>query len=275
MVQLFSDTNSKRPIGLIDSGIGGFTVLRELQKQMPRENIVYLGDAMRMPYGERENDEIIAFGNSDIRFLEKKGVKAILLACNTLSSLVDCLQAEVPLFSIVEAGCQATVEKQKTGPVGLIATTATVKNGAYEKTLKQYSESVYYITQGTRTLAKVINNHPNELLLLRKHIKEAIDPILKKEKVNALLLGCTHFPIVRKTIEEMYPRLSIIDPARKQIALLKNFLQDNQILNTSITDGKTEICATGTTSDFIIFEDMVDQLALACNDLEQVQLDID
>ena len=89
------------PIGLIDSGIGGFTVLRELQRQLPRENIVYLGDAKRMPYGERENEEIIAFGNSDIRFLENMGVKAILLACNTISSLIESLDANVPLFSIV------------------------------------------------------------------------------------------------------------------------------------------------------------------------------
>ena len=100
------------PIGLIDSGIGGFTVLRELQRQLPRENIVYLGDAKRMPYGERENEEIIAFGNSDIRFLENMGVKAILLACNTISSLIESLDANVPLFSIVEAGCLATIERQ-------------------------------------------------------------------------------------------------------------------------------------------------------------------
>ena len=84
-----------------------------MYKRQPRENIVYLGDAKRMPYGERENEEIIAFGNSDIRFLENMGVKAILLACNTISSLIESLNANVPLFSIVEAGCLATIERQK------------------------------------------------------------------------------------------------------------------------------------------------------------------
>lgn len=264
-----------RPIGLIDSGIGGFTVLRELQRQMPRENIVYLGDAKRMPYGERENEEIIAFGNSDIRFLETQNVKAILLACNTLSSLMSKLVANVPLLSIVEAGCMATVERQKEGPVGLIATTATVKNGAYEHCLAGYSDAVYFVSQGTRTLARVINNHPNELLLLRKHIKEAIDPILKRAPVHALILGCTHFPIVRATIEEMYPKLSIIDPAGKQIELLQAYLQEQNALNTSRVDGKTVICATGGEADYQIFEEMTDQLALACNELKLVRLDID
>lgn len=263
------------PIGLIDSGIGGFTVLRELQRQLPRENIVYLGDAKRMPYGERENEEIIAFGNSDIRFLENRGVKAILLACNTISSLVDRLDAKVPLFSIVEAGCLATIDRQKKGAVGLIATTATVKNGTYEHILSEHSQALRYITQGTRTLAKVINNHPGELVLLRKNIREAIDPIFERERVNALLLGCTHFPIVRKTIEEMYPNLSIIDPADKQIALLREYLAQNDAFNETPFDGTTRICATGSSRDYTIFENMIDQLALGCNELTLEKLDID
>ncbi|MEF9919016.1 MAG: aspartate/glutamate racemase family protein, partial [Eubacterium sp.] len=118
---------NRNPIGLIDSGIGGFTVLQELQKQLPLENSVYLGDSKRMPYGELENDMIIQFANSDIRLLEAQGVKAILLACNTVSSLMDRLTSNVPLFSIIEAGCLATIEQRSSGEVGLIATTATVK----------------------------------------------------------------------------------------------------------------------------------------------------
>ncbi|MEG2643512.1 MAG: glutamate racemase, partial [Eubacterium sp.] len=101
---------NQSPIGLIDSGIGGFTVLRELQQRLPGENLIYLGDSLRMPYGELDNAAIIEYANSDIRFLEERGVKAILLACNTISSLMEQLTANVPLFSIVEAGCLATME---------------------------------------------------------------------------------------------------------------------------------------------------------------------
>lgn len=263
---------NNKPIGLIDSGIGGFTVLRAMQKQLPRENIIYLGDSLRMPYGEREKEEIIAFGNNDIRFLEEKGVKAILLACNTLSSFMGQLKATVPLFSIVEAGCMATVEQQKEGIVGLIATMATIKKGAYDRILATYSKEVQYISQGTRSLAKVINNHQGELSLLRENIQEAIDPILEKAQISSLLLGCTHFPIVRSTIEEMYPKLCIIDPADKQIALLKEYLKKTDGYNQAHFDGKTTICVTGTQMDYEIFENMIDQLALGCNDLNLVTL---
>ena len=203
------------------------------------------------------------------------GVKAILLACNTISSLIESLDANVPLFSIVEAGCLATIERQKEGAVGLIATTATVKNGTYEHILSSHTQALRYITQGTRTLANVINNHPGELALLRQNIKEAIDPIFERERVSALLLGCTHFPIVRKTIEEMYPCLSIIDPADKQITLLKEYLEKNNAFNESKYAGVTRICATGGEKDYRIFENMIEQLALGCSELTLEQLDID
>lgn len=204
------------PIGLIDSGIGGFTVLRELQRQLPRENIVYLGDAKRMPYGERENEEIIAFGNSDIRFLENMGVKAILLACNTISSLIESLNANVPLFSIVEAGCLATIERQKEGAVGLIATTATVKNGTYEHILSSHTQALRYITQGTRTLANVINNHPGELALLRRISKRPSIPFLKGSASAPCFWAAPISPLSAKPLRKCTPAsASLIRPTSR------------------------------------------------------------
>ncbi len=97
------------PIGVIDSGIGGFTVLKALQERLPNENYIYFGDSKRMPYGERENDELILLANSIIRDLENRGVKVVVLACNTLSSLITELTSRVPLFSVIEAGVQETL----------------------------------------------------------------------------------------------------------------------------------------------------------------------
>ena len=265
--------DKEQPVGLFDSGIGGFTVLKELQRRLPGENAVYLGDSKRMPYGERENDEIIAFANSGIRFLEGKGVKAILLACNTVSSLIDRLEARVPLFSIVEAGCEATLAMQDAGEVGLIATTATVKNGAYERILAKKTHSLRYITQGTKTLAKIINNHPYERTLLRKNIREAIDPILDKKDVEALLLGCTHFPIVRETIEQMYPALKIINPAEKQIDRLRTYLDVRGLLNPA--GGRTEIYTTRNVADEKIITQVIDHIGLRYDALAQTELDVD
>ncbi|MDO4287896.1 MAG: glutamate racemase [Eubacterium sp.] len=263
----------EQPVGLFDSGIGGFTVLKELQRGLPSENAVYLGDSKRMPYGERENAEIIAFANSGIRFLEGKGVKAILLACNTVSSLIDQLESRVPLFSIVEAGCEATLAARNRGAVGLIATTATVKNGAYERLLARRSDRVHYITQGTRTLAKIINNHPYERALLRKNIREAIDPILEKQDVDALLLGCTHFPIVRESIEQMYPELTIINPAERQIASLRAYLAERDLLNDA--GGTTEIYTTRNVADEKIITQIIDHIGLKYDVLAQTELDVD
>lgn len=263
------------PIGLIDSGIGGFTVLKELQDRMPGENIIYLGDSQRMPYGELDNDEIISYANSDIRFLESRGVKAILLACNTISSMVDQLTATVPLFSIVEAGCLATLEMKKEGEVGLIATRATVNNGAYPRILKTLSDKVTFVSQGTKTLASVINNYPEEIELLRTHIHLAIDPLIHERDIHILLLGCTHFPIVRETIEELYPQFAIINPAIKQIQILKDEMTIQNTFNPSSTSGYTEIFTTGTLADYKIFEDMVHYLNIRCQRLERGRLDID
>src|SRR5665647_653386 len=139
------------PIGLIDSGIGGFTVLKELQMRLPNENYLYFGDSKRMPYGERENEELIYLGNAIIKNLEACGVKAIVLACNTLSSLISELTSRVPLFSVIEAGVQETLACKDRGMVGLIATIATVKNRGYERELLLWTKDVEYVAQGTHT----------------------------------------------------------------------------------------------------------------------------
>lgn len=266
---------NQSPIGLIDSGIGGFTVLRELQQRLPGENLIYLGDSLRMPYGELDNAAIIEYANSDIRFLEERGVKAILLACNTISSLMEQLTAKVPLFSIVEAGCLATMETCKTGEVGLIATRATVNNGAYPRVLRQLTDQVVFVQQGTKTLASVINNYPEEIELLRTHIHLAIDPLIEERDIHVLLLGCTHFPIVRETIEELYPQFTIINPAIKEIDILREKLTAQDAFSGMDAGGKTEIYTTGTQADYKIFCDMVDYLDIRCHSLNQAVLDID
>lgn len=264
-----------RPIGLIDSGIGGFTVLKALQTRFPSENIIYLGDSLRMPYGERDNDEIITYANSDLRFLARYNVKAVLLACNTVSSMIDRLYSRVPLFSIVEAGCLATLDMVKRGEVGLIATRATVSNNAYPNTLSKMTKDVTFVQQGTKTLASVINNYPREIELLKTHIHLAIDPLIEEKNIYTLLLGCTHFPIVSETIKTLYPEFVLINPADKMIDLLHHSLIETHGINEQKEQGRTEIITTGTSADLNIFENMIDYLGIRCDKLSQGKLDID
>ena len=267
--------HDSRPIGLIDSGIGGFTVLKALQNRFPNENIIYLGDSLRMPYGECDNDEIITYANSDIRFLAERNVKAVLLACNTVSSMIDRLSSRVPLFSIVEAGCLATLDIVRQGEVGLIATRATVNNNAYPNTLSKMTDKVQFVQQGTKTLAAVINNYPREIELLKTHIHLAVDPLIEEKNIHTLLLGCTHFPIVSETIKSLYPDFILINPADKMIDLLGESMTANDLINNNQKPGRTEIYTTGTSADMNIFENMTHYLDIHCDKLSQGKLDID
>jgi len=266
--------NHNGPIGVIDSGIGGFTVLKALQQRLPNEDYLYFGDSMRMPYGERENDELILLANTIISELENRGVKAVVLACNTLSSLIVELSAQVPLFSVIEAGVQETLNWRDRGLVGLIATTATVKNRGYEKELELWTRDVEYIAQGTHTLAKVINDGQGDLKILKNNIREAVEPILLRGIkrgiiIEELLLGCTHFPIVAVTIRQMYPELELINPANGLVRQLNKHLTDFNYYNTQKELGRTQIL---TTADYDIFERMIKELEIDCDALEMTQL---
>ena len=268
------DMDNNGPIGVVDSGIGGFTVLKALQNRLPNENYLYYGDSMRMPYGERENDELIMLANTIISDLEKRGVKAIVLACNTLSSLIVELTAQVPLFSVIEAGVQETLNCRDRGLVGLIATTATVKNRGYEKELELWTKDVEYIAQGTHTLAKVINDGQSDLKILKHNIEEAVEPILLKGLkrgivIEELLLGCTHFPIVSVTIRQMYPELELINPANGLVNQLNKYFTEFDFFNTQEPAGMTHIL---TTADYDIFERMIRELELNCDTLEMTRL---
>ncbi len=225
-----------KTIGLIDSGIGGFSVLKRLQEHFPALNFIYYGDSKNMPYGEKERDEIIALVNKDIRFVENKGVDLIVLACNTASSLIDELNSTVPLLSIIEAGCRAVLRTDPDGPVGLIATRATVGSRAYEKRIKEYSDDIEFISYGTPTLAKTINNQLEEIELLKTNIHQAIAPILKQYPVKNLLLGCTHYPIVSAQIRRLYPEINLIDPALEMIEILDKTLGQTPSGNDGFTD---------------------------------------
>lgn len=241
--------NKNLPIGVMDSGVGGLTVVKELINTLPCEDILYFGDSKRMPYGNKTADEIIYLANKIIAFLEDKGVKGILLACNTVSSQIQHLRSNVPIFGIIEAGCQAVIEISKEQKVGLIATVATVKSRVYEDTLKDLAPDKRIVSNDSTKLPKIINDNLECRELLNIHIKECIDPIVKDGNVHELILGCSHFPIIQKEIEELYPKLKLINPASKQVEMIYKYLEANHLLS----DGQsttTEIFATDGLGEF-------------------------
>ncbi|MBF7095955.1 glutamate racemase [Alkalibacter mobilis] len=256
------------PIGVMDSGVGGLTVVKEIIKSLPSENIIYFGDSKRMPYGNRTEEEIVFLANEIIKFLENNKVKAILLACNTVSSQIDKLKHEVPIFGIIEAGCMAALESSESSDIGLIATVATVKSGVYDKTLKMLDRERHFVANDSRKLPQIINDQLKHKYLLDKHIHECIDPILEKGDIKELILGCSHFPIIENEIAEIYPGLKLINPASKQVKLLEEYLESNNIKN----DGKggiKEIYTTGGTKEFA---ETLERLHITNYKLSKVQL---
>jgi len=243
--------NKNLPIGVMDSGVGGLTVVKELIQILPYEKVIYFGDSKRMPYGNKTVDEIIFLANKIIRFLENKGVKGILLACNTVSSQIHNLQSSVPLFGIIEAGCQAAIETCQSNEIGLIATVATVESRVYESTLKKFDPRKIIVSNDSRKLPKIINDHLERRDLLDIHIRECIDPIMDKGDIKELILGCSHFPIIQQEIQELYPNLKLINPANKQVHMIKKYMVDNDLL-TEHYEKTVEIFTTEGIDEFVL-----------------------
>ncbi|QSX07454.1 glutamate racemase [Alkalibacter rhizosphaerae] len=260
--------NRERPVGVMDSGVGGLTVVKEMVKILPEEDVIYFGDSKRMPYGNRSEEEIVYLANEIIAFLENKGVKAILLACNTVSSQMDKLTHRVPLFGIIEAGCMAVLENSDSEEIGLIATVATVKSGVYEKTLERLDGNRKFVSNDSRKLPQIINDQLRHRYLLDKHIHECIDPILEQGSIRELVLGCSHFPIIEKEIEEIYPHLRLINPANKQVRMLEAYLLESS-LNKTDKQGDLTVYTTARVQEF---RETMDRLGMENYTLEKVAL---
>jgi len=258
----------QRAIGVMDSGVGGLTAVKQLQKILPNENIIYFGDSVRMPYGNRTYEEIKLYANKIIEFLECKNVKAIAIACNTISSQIESLKSNVPLFSIVEYGCMQAAEEAEDNKIGLIATVATVKSGVYEYTMKKINPNIELIIKDSSRLPKVINSQMENILLLYELIKECIDPIYK-QNVRTLILGCSHFPIIENEIKNMYPALNLIDPAERQVKELKKYLVRNNMDNKNENGKYTHLY---TTADMLEYVASIKRLNLKFTKLEEVKL---
>ncbi len=208
------------------------------------------------------------YTNKIIEFLEEKDAKAIVIACNTASSQIDKLCSRVPLFGIVEYGCRQAAEVVKDGRVGLIATVATVKSGVYEYMMKKVAPEIEIISNDSSRLPKVINSQIENVLLLYELIKECIDPIFQ-QNVRTLILGCSHFPIIEDEIKSMYPSMTLIDPAVRQIEELAKYLKRNDMCNEDVEDSYTHLY---TTADMFEYVASVKRLALKLKKLEEVRL---
>ncbi len=205
-----------RPIGVFDSGLGGLTAVRRLAKRMPNEAIIYFGDTGRVPYGTRSRETILRYAAQDVRFLRTFDLKAIVIACGTVSSIaLDTLaqSQQVPLFGVVEPTACRAAQATRNGKIGIIATPATIRTGAYETVIARHNPDARLFAQPCPLFVPLVENGrtaPGDVVI-ETVAAEYLSP-LRQAGVDTLVLGCTHYPLLSRVIGSfMGPQVTLLD----------------------------------------------------------------
>lgn len=222
------------PIGVFDSGVGGLTVAREIMRQLPNENLVYFGDTARVPYGSKSPDTIIRYSRQIIHFLKTKGVKAIVIACNTASAFaLDEVKKEfdIPIIGVVEPGARAALAVTSNKNIGVIGTEGTVRSSIYTKVIGQMDSQAHVTGCACPLFVPLVE----EGFAKHKVTDEIIDYYLadmKKSQIDTLILGCTHYPLLRSRIRAyMGEDIMLVNPAYEAAMDLKELLAARDALN--------------------------------------------
>lgn len=222
------------PIGVFDSGVGGLTVVRELMRNLPSEKIVYFGDTARVPYGSKSKDTIIRYSRQIIRFLLEQEVKAIVVACNTASALaLDVVKEEldIPIIGVIEAGALIAAKETKNKRIGVIGTIGTVGSGIHESYLKKFNPGVKVFGKACPLFVPLVEegwlHDPITTEIATRYLED-----LKEKSIDTLILGCTHYPLVRSTIRQvMGDEVRLVNPAYETALELSRLLKQEGILN--------------------------------------------
>lgn len=220
-----------RPIGVFDSGLGGLTAVRELSRLLPGEDIVYFGDTGRVPYGSRSKETIIKYARQDVAFLNTFDLKAIVIACGTVSTTaLEVLRGEnrIPVLGVVEPAAQAAALASRSGRIGLIGTEASIRSGAYERALSQLRPEAEVHPQACPLFVPLVENgrfKPGDAVA-ELVVAEYLAP-LKQAGIDTLVMGCTHYPLLRPAVAAFLgPEVSLIDAggacAQQVAALLRS-----------------------------------------------------
>ncbi len=242
-----------RPIGVFDSGLGGLTVVNELVRQLPQEDIVYFGDTARVPYGSKSKSSIIQFSKENSEILLAHNVKMIIVACNSSSSYaIPHLRKEfdLPILGVINPGAKKGVAVTKNNRIGIIATTATIQSRAYNKAIVRQKKSVEVYSQACPLFVPLV-----ECGWFHKKATELIAQeylfSLKKEKVDTLVLGCTHYPLLRSLIKKvMGAGVSLVDSAQEVAAEVQQLLRSHALERKTKKDGTLRIFISDEPQEF-------------------------
>ena len=242
---------SKDPIGIFDSGIGGLTVVKAVRRMLPGEDIVYLGDTARLPYGTKSTDAIIRFSLENTRFLIDRGAKYVVIACYSAASVALDIVRErcsVPVSGVIEPGVRKAMEVARTGKIGVIGTALTIYSGAYEKAFRDLGARVEILGRACPLFVPLVEEGWLEHEVTRLVAREYLEPFVKDD-IDTLLLGCTHYPLLMKVIKEIVGDINYVDASVEVGAELAQSLKRLGLMNPGRA-GSTAIYLTDLSVNF-------------------------
>ena len=226
-------TDKNAPIGVFDSGVGGLTVVKEIMHQIPNEKIVYFGDTARVPYGNKSKETITKYSRQIVRFLQMQKVKAIVVACNTASAYaLDEIEKEtdIPMIGVVKPGAKVASEATRNGKIGVIATEGTIGSGIYSRYIKEINKDAEVFGKACPLFVPLVEEgllqDPVTDEIAKRYLAELIDI-----DIDTLVLGCTHYPLIRKTVgKTMGEDVTLVNPAYETARELKELLAEKNLL---------------------------------------------
>ena len=227
------------PVGVFDSGVGGMTVVREIIRQIPDERIVYFGDTARVPYGSKSKETVLHYARQIMEFLKTQKVKAVVVACNTATvyALEEISrETDIPVIGVVEPGARVAAAATKNGRIGVIGTEGTIKSGLYASYLKQLNSSFEVIGKACPLFVPLVEEglwHDSVTdEIARRYLKE-----LKEKEIDTLIMGCTHYPLIRSTIKRTIgDGVSLVNPAYETAVQLRRVLEWEDLIREEHSD---------------------------------------
>ena len=257
------EMQSLAPVGVFDSGVGGLTVAREIMRQLPNEKIVYFGDTARVPYGNKSKNNIIKYSRQIIRFLKTKGVKAIVVACNTASAIaLEEIEPEldIPIIGVVKPGAKVAIEKTVNKKIGVIGTESMVNSGMYTDIIKNEDSEINVITKACPLFVPLVEEgwlkDSVTYEVARRYLEE-----LQCHDIDTLVLGCTHYPLIRNTVGEiMGDKVTLVNPAYETAVSLRSLLNEKKLAAGNehrYTGGMYEFYVSDTAEKFKSFANSI------------------
>lgn len=251
----------RRPIGVIDSGVGGLTVAKEIMNLLPKENLIYFGDTARVPYGPRSEQEIIQFTLEIVDYLLLQNIKALVIACNTITAYTINLLREklsIPVIGVIKAGARTALRETKSKHIAVIATEATIQSQAYEKHLSAADQEVKTRGLACPLFVPYVEKGIFDGEEIEAVVRTSLTEIKDSPTIDSIILGCTHFPLLEKTIQKTVgDSIKLISPSKETARDLKLVLRERELLNRQKGHPNYSLITTG---DLKSFKNLIEKI---------------